>query len=134
VKSDQAAASVAAGISTRLLNVAACKMLQGGDTTAIFRDDTVGILTPIDMEQAEKYSKIASMLNKGPLFVGDVLVVSGPLLQKFCNSNDIDDFRLYQPCKMDDQFAVFVNKLHGGKGETPTTVVQWSKGTAHYSS
>ena len=29
----------------------------------------------------------------------------------------------------DDPFATFVDPLFGARGETPTTVVQWSKGT-----
>lgn len=142
VKSDQcssynsetAVASVAAGISTRLLNAAACKMQRDEDNAVIPRDDTIGILIPMNREQAEKYSKIASMLNKGPLFIGDGLVVAGSSLQKICiNKGDIDEFRVHMSCSKNDQSAVFVNKLHGGKGETPTTVVQWSKGTVHHS-
>jgi hypothetical protein len=32
-------------------------------------------------------------------------------------------------CTKEDQDAIFLDPLYGTKGETPTTVVQWSKGT-----
>ena len=33
------------------------------------------------------------------------------------------------PCQASDPAAIYVDDLFGKKGETPTTVVQWSKGT-----
>ena len=36
-------------------------------------------------------------------------------------------------CDAADTAAVWVDPLHGGRGTTPTSVLQWSKGTVHYS-
>lgn len=37
--------------------------------------------------------------------------------------------RCFQPCPKEDPDAVFLDPFYGTRGETPTTVVQWSKGT-----
>lgn len=127
---DNVATSVAAGISTRLLNVCACRSISHGENMLV---DCVGILLLVNEDQAERYSDIASYFGKGPLFVGDALAVSGSLLEN-TNSQAMEAFQVYSSCSSDDIAATFVNTLHGGRGETPTTVVQWSKGTVHYSS
>jgi hypothetical protein len=129
---DNVATSVAAGISTRLLNVSACRSISHGENMLVSHD-CVGILLLVNEDQAERYSDIASYFGKGPLFVGDALAVSSSLLET-TNSQAMEAFQVYSSCSSDDIAATFVNMLHGGRGETPTTVVQWSKGTVHYSS
>jgi hypothetical protein len=36
---------------------------------------------------------------------------------------------VFEQCQENDANALFVNRLFGSRGETPTTIVQWSKGT-----
>ena len=128
--------SVVAGISTRLLNTAACRSMSKNDVTMSMatNDDWIGILLPTNKDQADKHSKLASVFNMGPLFVGDALVVKGDLIKTLDDSEAIDEFRICCACDTDDEDAIFINRLHGSRGETPTTVLQWSKGTVHHSS
>ena len=125
------AVSVSAGISTRLLNVSGCCILPHSEMETV-PGDFIGILLPTNDDEAQMHSDVAKLFNKGPLSPGDALVLSGHSIRSINDGIVVYDLRLFRPS--DDKSALFVNTLHGGRGETPTTVVQWSKGTAHYSS
>jgi hypothetical protein len=109
--------SAVVGIACRLLKSPACKLVQSGGRLRIVlaRKDT-GYLSPGDC--------IASLVSLDK-------VVSQPRVDNDVDKEDKDSWVVFllDACSETDPEAIFVNRLHGSRGETPTTVVQWSKGT-----
>lgn len=114
------AKSAAAGVAARLLeSPAVCLADNNADG-----DGTLCILLPLNDEDADR---IVSVGGGGSLAPGDI----------FASINCADSsrqWRQYAACSKDSPAVIFVDSLYGSKGETPTTVIQWSKGTAHYKS
>jgi hypothetical protein len=103
--------SASAGLACQLLRSPACKPSSTPPSTT---RDTVKIIIP--------------RVDIGDLGPGDCLAA----IASDCDdgSPDTNSFMfMLEACAADDPNALFVNRLHGSRGETPTTVVQWSKGT-----
>ena len=132
VISQEAAASASVGIAARLLDTPAvcdARMLAPADTNA---DGVLCILLPLNESDAQENSDlIGSTVGGGAsLSAGDVFATTGNVAVP----TSICAWRRFAACSKDDSAAVFVDPLHGSKGETPTTVIQWSKGTVHHKS
>lgn len=116
--------SVAAGISTRLLQSPACRPLFGTPTDGdVAAGKAIWVAVPASEIEAES---IRIQSGGGSLAPGDALAVSG--------DGWVDDYMgppwyCMIACETTDDDAYFVDSLYGTRGETPTTVVQWSKGT-----
>lgn len=95
-------------------------------------DDVLCILLPLNENDAQENSDLigSAVGGGGSLNAGDVFATTGNLAVQA----SICAWRKYTACPIDNSAAVFVDSLHGSKGETPTTVIQWSKGTVHYKS
>jgi hypothetical protein len=104
--------SAAAGLACQLLKSPGCKPSSTPPSTST--RDTVKIIIP--------------RVDVGDLGPGDCLAVIASISDD--GSPDANSFiYMLEACAADDPNALFVNRLHGSRGETPTTVVQWSKGT-----
>ena len=114
--------SAAAGVVCRLLESPACRVTSPMTKT----QKSVHILLPATQEEAEaistgqRMSEDSDYLSQGDLYVvrqvNSDCLASGPWL-------------CFVACDAADKRACFVDRLYGTRGETPTTVVQWSKGT-----
>lgn len=63
------------------------------------------------------------------LSTGDCLADrTGGAVRKQIEKDSLYTFYI-EACTEDDEKAMFKDRLYGTRGETPTTVVQWSKGT-----
>ena len=129
--SQEAAASASAGIAARLLDTpAVCDArMAPADTDA---DDVLCILLPWNEKDAHEISDLicSAVGGGGSLSARDIFSTTGDVAVQ----NSIGAWRKYTACSKDNSAAVFVDSLHGTKGETPTTVIQWSKGTVHHKS
>ena len=56
---------------------------------------------------------------------GDILVVASDIAR----SENVNWIEGLVSCQADDDSVLFTDTLFGTRGETPTTVIQWSKGT-----
>ena len=124
VISQEAAASASAGIAARLL-----------DTPAVcdtYTDDALCMLLPLNEKDASEYSDLIGSASGGggSLSAGDVFATTSNVAAQ----SNVCAWRRYAACSKDDSATVFVDSLYGSKGETPTTVIQWSKGTVHHKS
>jgi hypothetical protein len=109
---DSTVLSGAAGLACRLLQSPACKL---SSTPPSAPQDTVKMTIP----------RVEDVGDLGP---GDCLAAIASGIDD--GSPDANSFIcMLEACAADDPNALFVNRLHGSRGETPTTVVQWSKGT-----
>jgi hypothetical protein len=109
---DNTVLSAAAGLACQLLQSPACKP---STTPPSFTRDTVKIL-------------ISRVDDGGDLGPGDCLAaIASDSDDESQNTNSF--MHMLESCAADDPNALFVNRLHGTRGETPTSVVQWSKGT-----
>ena len=130
--SQEAAASASAGIAARLLDTPA--VCDGSITSAATdADDVLCILLSLNEKDAHENSDLicSAVGGGGSLSAGDIFATTSNV---DVQSNICATWRRYAACSKDDSAAVFVDSLHGSKGETPTTVIQWSKGTVHYKS
>jgi hypothetical protein len=110
---DATVLSAAAGLACELLQSPACKR---SSTPLSTTGDTVKI--------------IILRVDVGDLGPGDCLAAM-IVSNSDDGSPDANNSFLYilEACAADDPNVLFVNRLHGTRGETPTSVVQWSKGT-----
>ena len=118
LKGDNDARSVAAGIACRLMKSPACRLL---DNVGSGQGQVLHLAIPTSEESARHLEKRYGVsLSPGDLFArfssGDPLVVNDMLWFTFAS------------CETSAPFS-FGDRLFGTSGETPTTVVQWSKGT-----
>jgi hypothetical protein len=114
--------SVAAGLACRLLGAPAC----------IYQDPSVrntameGICIMLPKNESEISNHLSSQnpmfYGGGPLSIGDAFASTG------FGTGKKGEF-VFIPCTPADKKAIFIDKFYGTRGETPTTVIQWSKGT-----
>lgn len=77
----------------------------------------------------------ASLSNKefyggGPLAIGDAMVIkTSSENMRTLQENVKRGHYSFIPCSKSDKRATFIDKFHGSRGERPTSVIQWSKGT-----
>jgi hypothetical protein len=74
----------------------------------------------------------SSFYGGGPLASGDAFAFIAT-----CSGDEeqvhYDEFYSFVPCDQADDATLFVDRFHGSRGESPTSVLQWSKGTVHKS-
>ena len=106
--------SAAAGIACQLLQSPACKKAEASSWSST--SQCVRIYVPL--------------FDSGDWSPGDcqATLVSGKMTLE-----EDKNIVLLEACETNDPKTVFVDRLFGTRGETPTTVIQWSKGTIHYS-
>ena len=124
------AIAAAAGAACRLLGVASVKL-----NTASTSSEVLHIILPWnDKENAlEAMKGICSTEAKafyggGDLSQGDAFAFIGTE-ENVSESNDC--IFSFIPCDPSDGDAIFVDRFFGKRGDTPTSVLQWSKGTIH---
>ena len=123
--------SVAAGLACRLLASPACKFAAQDDS-----DDILYIILPVNESEGtqlvdglvQKFG--SSFYGGGPLSVGDAFAFVADTNVEPLRQNGLYTFI---PCESSDDGAVFIDRFHGTRGDTPTCVLQWSKGTIHKS-
>ena len=100
---------LARAVACRLLGAPACCETPGGmkSDVCVFYSDHFETILGFDI---------------GP---GDVLVASADIAA----GTDRNWKEELSACQGDDDHALFRDTLFGTRGETPTTVIQWSKGT-----
>ncbi|KAL7568495.1 hypothetical protein ACA910_012202 [Epithemia clementina (nom. ined.)] len=112
--------SAAAGVASRLLESPAVKESEKG------ADGSIQIVL-----KTNSLAYAAAVVNDvvEDLGTGDLYACSD--LQQIDPSSDHGglETNYFKATETKDPGAVFVNPLHGSSSETPTTVVQWSKGT-----
>ena len=109
--------SVAAGVASRLLESAGveeCENAEQGSIQILLRSATDG------------HVDIGDTTYLGP---GDLYACTNPQIHPLSCQSGVECF-FFKSALKDNPEAVFVDPLHGSRGETPTTVIQWSKGTA----
>jgi len=122
--------AASAGIAARLLDAPAICWARNNKHDG--SDSAVTILLPLHESEAEAMSRaLGTFAGGGSLAPGDVFATA---TTSSCAEESNAPWRTYQACGVNDSAAVFVDKLCGSRGETPTTVIQWSKGTVHTSS
>ena len=118
LKGDNDARSAAAGIACRLLKSPACRLL---DNIGSGQGQVLHLVIPTSDEAARHLEKRYGVsMSPGDLFArfsSEELLVVGDML-----------WFTFASCETSAPFS-FVDRLYGTRGETPTTVVQWSKGT-----
>ena len=115
--SDDDMISAAAGIACRLCSSPACQYAINEN------NPTIHIAIP----KTETGASTLEQLCFADLGVGDAFVTTRPDALP-STSNDVEVATL-QACNQESPNAIFVDPLYGTRGETPTTVIQWSKGT-----
>ena len=104
--------SAAAGLACQLLQSPACRP---SSTPLSTTRDTVKIIIP--------------RVDVGDVGPGDCLAAIASISDDRLSDANNSFLYMLEACAADDPNALFVNRLHGSRGETPTSVVQWSKGT-----
>jgi len=123
-------ASAAAGVAARLLECAACRRV---DPDEMFGGGELAVAIYV---HGKANRKGGGYMQKHDLSENDILAVQ--INEVVLPVDAVQEFRctgwrIYAPCETDATDVVFVDRLFGTRGETPTTVIQWSKGTAFYS-
>lgn len=122
--------SVAAGLACRILGSSAVKECIPSSTTN--QNGGVHIFLPTSDEESQKVMNvlesemISSFYGGGSLNVGDAFISTRSLFQCIPSSDNLFSFL---PCDSTDKDVIFVDRFHGSRGNTPTSVIQWSKGT-----
>ena len=115
------ALAVAAALACRLLNSPACRLCTAA---AAHQQPRIGATIVAIVPQTPS---TADELGLGP---SDVLALR----------IDEEETRLrlpagslcFAPCEAADVAAAWVDTLHGARGVSPSSVLQWSKGTVHH--
>lgn len=120
--------SVAAGLACRLLGSKAIKELipscnHPNGVHVFLSKSEVETQRVMNILESEMKS---SFYGGGSLNVGDAFIFSNGLVQIIPSSADLYSFL---PCETTDSEVMFEDLFHGKRGQTPTSVVQWSKGT-----
>jgi hypothetical protein len=102
------ALSAAAGIACRVLEAPACRLVTGIETIT----EGVEILVADGCNDST-----------GSLAAGDMLA------RKSTGGVSNESVFVFQAVAPEDPSVTFVDPLYGSRGETPTSVFQWSKGT-----
>lgn len=132
--SESYALSVAAGLACRLLRSAGCiyQSLNPISSQLSYHEKIYIVLKNDESESTYEQSfQEQTYYGGGPLSIGDALVIK-------IDENNMNDYQTtsnksghytFIPCFNSNQAATFIDKFHNSRGETPTTVLQWSKGT-----
>lgn len=121
--------SVAAGLACRLLGSKAIKEYipscnhPNGVHVFLSKSEVVETQRVMNILESEMKS---SFYGGGSLNVGDAFIFSNGKVQIIPSSADLYSFL---PCEITDSEVMFEDSFHGKRGQTPTSVVQWSKGT-----
>ena len=124
----QCSKSVAVGLACRLLGSKAIKE----HISSCDNPSGVTIFLPRTEEEAQRVMNIlegemnSSFYGGGNLNDGDAFVFSRSLVRCIPSSANLFSFL---PCDTTDKEVIFVDHFHGSRGRTPTSVIQWSKGT-----
>jgi hypothetical protein len=128
--------SAAAGIAAILLGVPCVAQItkDSNDHGKHINEVGVKMLLSYTEEEAHTASQILSQLGSssggGSLSVGDLCAISITVDDKKHHDDDLfGPWYSFVACTHDDSRVTFVDRLYGLRGETPTTVIQWSKGT-----
>ena len=128
--------SVAAGLACRLMASPACSYVNLSSQSKNFDDENAAILIVLPMNEKElqeqmdtSASKISQSFAGGPLSVGDAFVSRISLRDANENYESIPCVSTFVPCNQNEAIVTFQDKFFGSRGETPTSVLQWSKGT-----
>lgn len=136
--------SVVSGIACRLLGCSAVTLLQSEDenlcvdgvskaiVTFLPTSDssTNGFNSLLDFLQKNGFSSLSSSYGGGDLQIGDVFafLVGRDDLSTLEKNNLQNSIFIFTSSSLDTD-NTFTDRFYGSRGETPTTVVQWSKGT-----
>lgn len=131
--------SLAAGVACRLLEAPACRVWRRSATAAAENRDTTTMIqvvvvtskgTDVDSWAAQS-TILASGGGGGDFGVGDMLAIRQSSSSSSFKDESPAGTHVYQfvACSVDDPSATWVDPFHGTRGDTPTTVIQWSKGT-----
>jgi hypothetical protein len=135
LKDPQQVISVAAGLACRLLHSSACRLIRPVENSSPSSSSRgvggVHVFLPVTEVERTNCATFLSQLNfvtygGGEIMVGDANVVTTNAL---IDSNSLSCCYTFAPCEKGDAAVCFVDQFHGTRGETPTTVIQWSKGT-----
>ena len=133
LQDSQQVISVAAGLACRLLNSPACRRVYPGENHSQSNPSRVGvhIFLPVTEIERNKCASFLSQLNLityggGDMMLGDAHMVATHVLTK---TNHLSWCYTFVPCDKGDAANIFVDRFYGTRGETPTSVIQWSKGT-----
>jgi hypothetical protein len=124
----QCSKSVAVGLACRLLGSKAVKE----HISSCNNPSGVTIFLPRTEEEAQRVMNIlecemnSSFYGGGNLNYGDAFNFSRSLVRCIPSSANLFSFL---PCDTTDKEVIFVDRFHGSRGRTPTSVIQWSKGT-----
>ena len=104
------------------------------DSTSASNDVLHIILPWKDEDSATKAMDGLSSTNISDFYGGGSLSVGDAFA--FMNSENVnignEEFIFsFAPCDASDKNAIYVDRLYGNRGDTPTSVLQWSKGTIH---
>jgi hypothetical protein len=122
--------AVAAGLACRLLGSSAVKECIPSSITN--QNNGVHIFLPSSKEESQRVMNVlesdmtSSFYGGGSLNVGDAFISTPSLFQCIPSSDNLFSFL---PCDSTDKDVIFVDRFHGSRGKTPTSVIQWSKGT-----
>lgn len=120
--------SVATGLACRLLGSRAIKEFN----PSCNHPSGVHVFLSKSEEETQRVMNIlesemkSSFYGGGSLNVGDAFIFSNGLVQIIPSSSDLYSFL---PCEITDSDVIFEDRFYGLRGQTPTSVVQWSKGT-----
>ncbi|GAX09988.1 hypothetical protein FisN_11Lh019 [Fistulifera solaris] len=109
------AIAAAAGLACRLLDSPGCKLMT--DANGSHNEDVVEVGFSFT-EQTLDVGNGALYLRDGDAWVSEKNI-NHPSLTKYS----------FEAASKESPDLAFLNPLHGARGETPTTVAQWSKGT-----
>ncbi len=131
--------SAAVGISCRLLGSPGVKLLSTVETNLV-HGGSIQVIVPMEEDESESIQFIESLSEKfgssfyggGPLAKGDAFAFLLPTETQ--TQTHFDGFYIFVPCDPSDDNAIFCDRFHGSRGNTPTSVLQWSKGTIHRTS
>lgn len=124
-------ASLVSGITCRLLHCPACK-IQNSSPCLNNSNNHDGLCVLIPLNDQATIELATRIRRPNDLCVVDVFAVQlapGQALDEMLQNIDGVQYWYLEPCLREDPQAVFVDPLFGSRGETPTTVIQWSKGT-----
>lgn len=110
------ALAAAAGIACRLLKSPGCRLIY--NMNEISSQDVVEVCFAFHEQNFCVGNQAVYYLNAGDAWVHNT-VICQPSLTKYS----------FQAATADSPGLTFLDPFYGSRGETPTTVVQWSKGT-----
>lgn len=129
--------SAAAGLGCRLLGSPAVKF-----SPTNHKNESLLIILPMNEQDCIESLEIlannldSSVYGGGALSPGDAFAFLSSGGEKSSSTDKVINthgFYSFVECDPSDDAAVVVDRFHGSRGDTPTSVLQWSKGTIHRS-